>query len=155
MKNMRFRIFTYLMALLVAVGCSTNDDGGVQPSSKFGTLHFGEEQIPVNFVQVSDSGDVLLVVLSPKEDSSKLTTNAIIGVKKELLGVEVDVEYMYCNDDYYCVYEDPQCYYAPFRPLKSGTILMQQNGKSVRVEVDVVLYDGTPMRYSHESLPME
>lgn len=150
---MRFRTFTYLIALLVAVGCSTNDDGGAQPSSKFGTLHFGEEQIPVNFVQVSDSGDVLLVVLSPKEEASKLTTNAIIGVKKELLGTAVDVEYKYCNDDYFCVYEDPQCYYAPFRPLQSGTITMEMVGNSLSVEADVVLFDGTPLRYSYDKLP--
>jgi len=152
---MRFRIFTYLIALLVAVGCSTNDDGGTQPSSKFGTLNFGEEQIHVNMAKVTNSEDWLLVVISPLTDASHLTTNAIIGLKRELLGGEVDITHKYCNADYIIVYEDPQCYYAPFRPLQSGTITMEMVGNSLSVEADVVLFDGTPLRYSHESLPME
>ena len=151
---MRFRIFTYLIALLVAVGCSTNDDGGVEsPSGKFGTLQFGEEQIPVNMAKVTNSEDWLLVVISPLTDASHLTTNAIIGLKRELLGGEVDIMHKYCNADYIIVYEDPQCYYAPFRPLQSGTIMMRQSGNSLSVEADVVLFDGTPLRYSYDKLP--
>lgn len=143
-----------LLAVIMAVGCEAGEGGIESKGGEYGTLYFGEEAIPVNTVKVSDSDSWLLVVLSPLEDTT-LTTNAIVGLKKELLDTEVNVEYKYPNSDYIVVYEDPQCYYAPFRPLKSGTILMQQNGKSVRVEVDVILYDGMPMRYSHESLPME
>ena len=100
--------------------------------------------------------DMLLVVLSPLTDKSHLTTNAIIGVKSALLGKELDVEYLYyCNDDYIVVYEDPQCYYAPFRPLKSGKITMRKDYDSVSVDVDVVLFDGTPLRYKNEALPLK
>jgi hypothetical protein len=32
---------------------------------------------------------------------------------------------------------------------------MQKSGKTVSVEVDVVLFDGTPFRYRNESLPLK
>lgn len=151
---MRFKIFTYLIALLVAVGCSTSDEGGVvSPDGEFGALQFGNEQIPIHTVKISDSEDWLLVVLSPLEDEKKLTTNAIIGLKKELLGATVDVVHKYPNSDYIVVYEDPQCYYAPYRALQSGTIYMQQKGDYISVAVDVVLNDGTPLCYSCDKLP--
>lgn len=150
-------IVALVATLLLAVGCVAGENGGEQSGgSKYGTLQLGEEQIPINFVQTSDSEDMLLVVLSPLTDKSHLTTNAIIGVKSALLGKELDVEYLYyCNDDYIVVYEDPQCYYAPFRPLKSGKITMRKGGDSVGVYVDVVLFDGTPLRYKNEALPLK
>lgn len=147
-------VATLFAALFLVVGCSV-EGGDDTPSSgaKYGLLQLGEEQIPVNFATTSDSEDMLLVVLSPLTDASNLTTNAIIGVKRALLGEELDVEHLYCNDDYVVVYEDPQCYYAPFRPLKSGKIVMQKGNNSVGVEVDVVLFDGTPLRYTCWNLP--
>lgn len=149
-------IVALVATLLLAVGCVAGENGGEQSGgSKYGTLQLGEEQIPINFVQTSDSEDMLLVILSPLTDKSHLTTNAIIGVKRALLGKELDVEYLYCNDDYIVVYEDPQCYYAPFRPLKSGKITMRKDGDSVGVDVDVVLFDGTPLRYKNEALPLK
>ena len=98
---------------------------------------------------------MLLVVLSPLTDPSNLTTNAIFGVRSELLGTELDVEYFYCNDDYVIVYEDPQCYYAPFRRPQSGTIKMQKSGDIVILDVAVELFDGTPLRYKSEALPLK
>ncbi len=147
-------IVALVAMLLLAVGCVADDNGAAQSGGKYGSLQFGEEQMPINFVQTSDGGDMFLVVLSPLTDPSHLTTSAIIGVKSALLGEELDVEYLYCNDDYVVVYEDPQCYYAPFRPLKSGKITMRKGGDSVGVDVDVVLYDGTPLRYKNEALPI-
>lgn len=142
--------------LLFAVGCEADNGGGEQSQGgKYGTLCFGEEQMPINFASISDGEDMLLVVLSPLTDASNLTTNAIIGVKKGLLDKELDVEYLYCNDDYIVVYEDPQCYYAPFRPLQSGKITMRKGDDSVGLEVDVMLFDGTPLRYQSEALPLK
>ena len=149
-------IVALVATLLLAVGCVAGENGGTtNGNSRYGTLQLGEEQIPINFVQTSDSEDMLLVVLSPLTDQSHLTTNVIIGVKSALLGKELDVEYLYCNDDYIVVYEDPQCYYAPFRPLKSGKITMRKGDDSVGVDVDVVLFDGTPLRYKNEALPLK
>lgn len=141
--------------LFLLVGCSAeSNEGGVDKGGKYGTIQFGEEQIPVNFVTTLDEEDMLLVVLSPLTDPSNLTTNAIFGVKRELLGKELDVERYYCNDDYIIVYEDPQCYYAPFRRPQAGKIKMQKSGGIVRVDVDVILFDGTPLRYKNEALPI-
>ena len=142
--------------LFLMVGCSAEStEGGVDKGVKYGTIQFGEEQIPVNFVTTLDEEDMLLVVLSPLTNPSNLTTNAIFGVRSELLGTELDVEYFYCNDDYVIVYEDPQCYYAPFRRPQSGTIKMQKSGDIVILDVAVELFDGTPLRYKSEALPLK
>ena len=149
-------IVALVATLLLAVGCEADNGGGEQSQGgKYGTLQFGEEQMPINFVQPYHNEDVLLVILSPLTDPSNLTTSAIFCVKNELLGVELDVERYYCNDDYVIVYEDPQCYYAPFRRPQSGTIKMQKSGDIMSVDVDVVLFDGTPLRYKNETLPLE
>jgi hypothetical protein len=155
---MKQNIFHLLVLAVVAlfVSCNTADNNPINEAStvgKYGIIHFGEEEIPVNSLRVINE-DYLLVALSPSMDSSKMTTNAIIGLKRELLGSEVDVEYRYCNDDYIVVYEDPVCYYAPFRPLQSGTITMKIVGNTANINVDVVLYDGTPLRYSGQGLPL-
>ena len=145
------KIFALLAAIFVAVGCVA-EDNGVEAKGEYGTLQVGEEQIPVNFAKVTETESWLLVTLSPLTDASNLTTNAIIGVSTELLGAELDVERYYCNDDYIVVYEDPTCYYAPFRPLKSGKIMMRKSGSTIGVDVDVVLFDGTPLRYTNWKL---
>ncbi len=147
------KIFVLIAAIFVAVGCVAEDSGATPKGGVYGTLQVGEEPIPVNFVKVTETDVWLLVTLSPLTDASSLTTNAIIGVNTELLGMELDVERYYCNDDYIVVYEDPQCYYAPFRPLQSGKIMMRKSGDTVGVDVDVVLFDGTPLRYTYWKLP--
>ena len=149
------KIFVLLAAIFVAVGCVAEDSGATPKGGVYGTLQVGDEPIPVNFVKVTETDAWLLVTLSPLTNASSLTTNAIIGVKTELLGAELNMERYYCNDDYIVVYEDPQCYYAPFRPLQSGKILMRKSGDTVSVDVDVVLCDGTPLRYKNDSLPMK
>ena len=146
------KIVAMIAAIFVAVGCEA--DGGTEvKGGVYGTLQVGEEQIPINFAKITETDSWMLVTLSPLTDALNLTTNAIIGVNTELLGEELDVERYYCNDDYIVVYEDPQCYYAPFRPLKSGKIVMRKSGNVVGVDVDVVLFDGTPLRYTCWELP--
>ena len=147
-------LIAIVAALFCAVGCTTNDENP-SPSQKYGTLHFGEESLPINFVRVTDSDDWITVLVSPLTNPHKLTTNAIFGLPKESLGKEIDVMYKYCRDDYMVVYEDPVCYYAPFRPLQSGTIKLSTTTTGVNIEVDVVLYDGTPLRYSAKNLPLQ
>jgi hypothetical protein len=152
MLKQRFLLIATLFAtLFLSVGCSPDSgENGASQEDGYGVLQFGEEQIPINFVQPYHNEDILLVILSPLTDPSNLTTSAIFCVKNELLGVELDVERYFCNDDYVIVYEDPQCYYAPFRRPQSGTIRMQKSGDLVSVEVDVLLFDGTPLRYQSE-----
>lgn len=157
MLRQRFlHIATLFATLFLAVGCSPEGDDNLAPQGgKYGLLQLGEEQIPINLVQPYDEKGMLLVILSPLTDKSNLTTNAIFGVKSEHLGAELDVEQFYCNDDYIIIYEDPQCYYAPFRRPQSGKIKMQKSGDIVSVDVDVVLFDGTPLSYKNEALPLK
>jgi hypothetical protein len=147
-------LIAIVAALFCAVGCTTNDESP-SPVQKYGTLYFGEESLPINFVRVTDSDDWITVLVSPLTNPHKLTTNAIFGLPKESLGKEIDVMYKFCRDDYMVVYEDPVCYYAPFRPLQSGTIKLSTTTTGVNIEVDVVLYDGTPLRYSAKNLPLQ
>ena len=138
---------------LIMGGCEvepTNEGGGAQ--AQYGEYVFGEERVAVrSYITVEDTQ--LLLKISPLSDALTATTYAIIGVHTNLLGKELDVEYRFHNDDYIFVYEDPMYYYSTYRPLKSGGIMMQRNraGK-LDVEVDVVLYDGTPFRYSAKGL---
>ena len=153
---LKFRNIVALVAtLLLAVGCVADNNGVAQSGGgKYGMLQFGEEQIPINYVATQDGEDMLLVALSPLTDVSHFTTKAIVGVKSTLLDQELDVERYYCNDDYVIIYEDPQCYYAPFRRPQSGKIKMNKSGDIVSVDVDVLLFDGTPLRYKNEALPI-
>ena len=157
MLKQRFLLIATLFAtLFLSVGCSPDSgENGASQEDGYGVLQFGEEQIPINFVQSYNEEDGLLVILSPLTDKYNLTTNAIFGVKSEHLGKELDVERFYCNDDYVIIYEDPQCYYAPFRRPQSGKIRMQKSGDTVSVDVDGLLFDGTPRRYKNETLPLE
>lgn len=155
--NMRIlRHIIIIAAIIFAAGCAEESVNVPQPKAPmYGYLEFGDEDIPIEFVRSSYGGDWVMVMLSPLTDSSNLTTNAIIGLRAELLGEAHNVERLYCNDDYIVVYEDPQCYYAPFRRLQSGTIFMSKNESGISVDVDVVLFDGTPLRYHCDKLPLQ
>lgn len=142
--------------MMLSVGCSNESENTPEPKAPaYGYLEFGDEYIPVEFVRTSYADEWLMVMLSPITDSANLTTNTIIGLRSELLGKECDVERLYCIDDYIVGYEDPQCYYAPFRPLQSGKIFMSKGEAGVSVKLDVVLFDGTPLRYQYDNLPLE
>ena len=150
-----FQQITLLVAMMFAMGCAEESVNVPQPKAPmYGYLEFGDEDIPIEFVRSSYGGDWVMVMLSPLTDSSNLTTNAIIGLRAELLGEAHNVERLYCNDDYIVVYEDPQCYYAPFRRLQSGTIFMSKDESGISVDVNVALFDGTPLRYKNENIPL-
>jgi hypothetical protein len=148
-------IKTLLVAILLAVGCSV-DSGEGTPSGggRYGVLRFGQESMPINLAEVSESGDFVVALLSPLTDKSNMTTSVIVGLRSELVGSKAYVSRLYCNDDYVVIYEDPQCYYAPFRSLLSGTISIKMEDGRVDIDLDVELYDGTPLRYSGHRLPL-
>lgn len=149
------QVITLFAAMVFAAGCAEESVNVPQPKAPmYGYLEFGDEDIPIEFVRSSYGGDWVMVMLSPLTDSSNLTTNAIIGLRAELLGETHNVERLYCNDDYIVVYEDPQCYYAPFRRLQSGTIFMSKDESGISVDVNVVLFDGTTLHYKNENIPL-
>lgn len=158
-KRRLWHIVALLTALFFAVGCAVDDDidNTLNPPAegKYDFWYFGQEEVPVNSVVVSDNDWFRLVVLSPLVDMSNLTTNLIIGIQHAHLGKRLDVERMLHNYDYLVTYEDPQCYYAPYRELRSGTIYMSQEGDKLMLDVDVVLYDGTPLRYTNYNILVE
>lgn len=154
---MRFLLNALLLTtVLLAMGCKKESHEQTDtPSAKYGVLMFGDENIPIEFIRVSADDDWVMLLLSPITDSSNLTTSAIIGLRSALVGECCDVERHYCQDDYIVVYEDPLCYYAPYRSLRSGSIYMQLEDNSLAIDLDVVLCDGTSLRYSHDALPLK
>lgn len=156
MKTMnRFQLLI-LLALFCFVGCkeSSSADLPVPPVVEpiYGCYTLGEEEIPVvSCTSVSDTQ--FLLKLSPQKDILSATTYAVVGVHQDWLGMEMNVEYRFHNDDYLFVYEDPVRYVSSFRPLRSGSIFMDCNEAGyIKVRVDVVLYDGTPFRYENDHL---
>lgn len=144
-----------LIALLATISCSTSEEYKPQTHQpRYNYFTFGSEEIPVESILISEDDSHLIVKISPLEEVLTATTYAIIGVHKELLGKDIDVSLRYHNDDYIFAYEDPIYYYSPtLRPLQEGRILMDRNAAgTVRLEVDVKLYDGTPFSYRHLGL---
>lgn len=141
-------------ALLLAVSC-TAPEPTTEPTKEpapYGYFYLGEEEIPVRTFTCVEEGQFLLK-LSPLEDILSATTYVIVGVNTKFMGEKIDVETKYHNDDYIVIYEDPTRYYAPFRQLRSGTILLDRNAAGeIRAEVDVVLFDGTRLTYSNPAL---
>ncbi|MBO5805406.1 MAG: hypothetical protein J6R10_00925 [Tidjanibacter sp.] len=140
----------------IGVGCD-RPDVPVEPSDKpqalYGYISLGDEQIPVESFTTTSDEEYLMLKLSPLEDVLTATTYAVVAVRTSLLGSTIDVQTKYHNDDYIFVYEDPLYYYGPYRPLRSGTILLDKNGAGiVRVRVDVELYDGVKFRYENAAL---
>lgn len=141
----------------VLVGCQEDEEPIVPPTpveipAPYGHFYFGEERTPVVSYSVASEG-LFVLKLSPLEDILSATTYAIVGVHEAFLGERIDVTTKYHNEDYVFVYEDPGYYFAPWRALRSGTILLDRNSAGVvRADVDVVLYDGTTFRYQNMSL---
>lgn len=155
MRTHTFKSFLLIAAAtLFMVGCSESDTptDPVEQQAPYGYFYLGEEEIPVNTFTYVEEGHLLLK-LSPLDEILSATTYAVFGVSTDFVGQRIDVQTKYHNDDYIVIYEDPTRYYAPFRQLRSGTILLDRNeAGEIRAEVDVVLYDGTRLCYSNPAL---
>lgn len=150
------RLMALAVVALVAVGCeSVGDEVGSEGDNTqalYGYYYLGEERVAVRSFTTAESGQFLLKI-SPLDDILSATTYAVVGVNTALLGQRIDVKHKFHNDDYIFVYEDPVSYFSPYRPLQSGEILLKCSSSGVvDVEVDVVLYDGTPFRYKESGL---
>lgn len=141
---------------IMTMGCEPNveeEDRVVE--AVYGYYYLGEEKIAVMSATTAE-GQQFLLKISPLDDILSATTYAVVGVHSDLLGQKIDVEHKFHNDDYIFVYEDPASYYSHYRPLQSGEILLKRSTSGeVDVEVDVVLYDGTPFRYKESGIRIE
>ena len=140
--------------VLTLVGCrqETGEDNPSKADTPYGYYTIGAEEVAVASCTIAE-GVQFLLKISPLEDVLSATTYAVVGVHTSLLGERLDVERHYHNDDYLFVYEDPVSYYSHLRPLQSGTIYLSRSASgTIGVEVDVVLYDGTPFRYAAEGV---
>jgi hypothetical protein len=143
------KLVAAVATMLLGVACTTPEEPTPKPKplGTYGYFYLGEEEVPVVSYSTVEDGHFLLK-LSPLEDVRSATTYAIVGVNTAFIGTEIDVTTKYHNDDYIFVYEDPTRYYAPYRQLQSGTIMLDKNGAGmVRAKVDIVLSDGTPFSY--------
>ena len=54
------------------------------------------------------------------------------------------------NDDYILVYEDPVHYYSQYREPEGGWFRVTESGDAFKVELDIRLADGTPLKISYD-----
>lgn len=141
---------------IMTMGCEPNvEEEDRVAEAVYGYYYLGEEKIAVMSATTAE-GQQFLLKISPLDDILSATTYAVVGVHPDLLGQKIDVEHKFHNDDYIFVYEDPASYYSHYRPLQSGEILLKRSTSGVvDVEVDVVLYDGTPFRYKESGIRIE
>lgn len=116
-----------------------------------GNYHYCGQEYPVYTAVYADSGNQIIVRISPLTSDRPMTTYAIIGINAELSGMEIDVEKAWHNDDYYFIYEDPLKYYSQYHALKSGTIMVKRLSTPghYTVDIDVVLPDDGTFSFSY------
>jgi len=157
MKQKAFILWAAAALIVAMVGCNgnhTEEPPTPEPAPSYGHYLFDNNSIGVRSYVIAEDSHLWLK-LSPLEEVVSATTYAIVGAHTEWLGRDIDVASRYHNDDYIFIYEDPVCYYAPTRPLQSGTIKLEKTPEgNLNVLVDVVLYDGTPFFYEFTSLPI-
>lgn len=148
------RILLGASLLAGAVSCSDDKDspvqegpGPVEQPEPIGSYSFDGEDYDLFYAAFAEDEYDYYFVFSPLDGTSTLTTYVAIGLKKSLAEKEMDVTYIYHNDDYTFIFEDPVRLYSQYRQLHAGTIYVERNAQNnFTVKADVELYDGTPFR---------
>lgn len=138
-----------LLTALALGACSNDPDPGPGPAERvqpIGTYELDGTSYEILTGKYESTETTWFVLFSPlAPEAEQHTTYVMIGLAKELQGMQVDVRKFYHNDDYYFLYEDPVYYYSQFRALQDGTIFFKKNGSdNFTIRANVVLPDGKP-----------
>lgn len=156
MKKQIFRLVLLSGCVMFASLSLPSCEDGKEPNpatstaaEPIGTYSFGGEPHDIFYAQNFSNEDTLLLRFSPLDGTTPLTTYFIVGIARELSGIQKDVTYLYHNDDYYFVYEDPVRFYSNYRSLRSGTIYVKETGENhFTVRLSAELPDETPFEVS-------
>lgn len=150
-RKIRSGVFAALTLLLTLAGTACDKEeasGPARRTTPIGTYELDGASYEILTGRYESTETSWLVLFSPLEpDAEQHTTYVLIGLAKELQGMQVDVRQFYHNDDYYFLYEDPVYYYSQFRALRDGTIFIRKNGPdNFTVRANVLLPDGKPFK---------
>lgn len=147
--------------LLVLTSCQreivppdkTEDDENITISrpDSLGYMMLDSTEYTIVKSYYSEENGRLDFVFSP-DTTQTLSTYLYLSIKKDLVGMEIDVTRYYHNDDYYFNYEDPFVLYSRYWSLKGGTIKIAKSTSDAdyfTIEVDVLLPDGKPFKMKY------
>lgn len=137
----------------------TPDDGGVTPDAEvLGTYEFDGDTYDILTAVFEESESLLSFVFSPLEyeEGVSLTTYLSFSVDPYWADGEAHNvndpagEGLDHQDDYFLVYNDPVHYYSQYREPESGWFRVTRTGSSCKLEMDIRLADGTPLKISYD-----
>ena len=151
----------YAAAAALFISCEkpeeSNDSGSdadapVTEAPLIGKYTYDGKEYPVYTAVYSEDESNIMIVISPLQGDTALSTYAMIGIKSSHEGKTIDVAASWHNDDYYFRYEDPLKYYSEYRKLTSGSIMVKRHnndGDTFDVIVDVILPDGVGFNFEY------
>lgn len=144
-------------AALLAFSCTKNSpDGGEGDLPEvLGTYEFDGDGYDILTASFERSETLLTFIFSPLYGGS-LSTYLAFAVDPYWADGEVHKvndpagENLDHNDDYILVYEDPVHYYSQYREPEGGWFRVTESGDAFKVELDIRLADGTPLKISYD-----
>ena len=144
-------------AALLAFSCTKNSpDGGEGDLPEvLGTYEFDGDGYDILTASFERSETLLTFIFSPLYGGS-LSTYLAFAVDPYWADGEVHKvndpagENLDHNDDYILVYEDPVHYYSRYREPEGGWFRVTESGDAFKVELDIRLADGTPLKISYD-----
>lgn len=142
---------------LLAFSCTKDNQGGGEGSipEVLGTYEFDGDVYDILTASFERSETFLTFVFSPLYGEG-LSTYLAFAVDPYWADGEVHKvndpagENLDHNDDYILVYEDPVHYYSQYREPEEGWFRVTESGEAFKVELDIRLADGTPLKISYD-----
>ena len=144
-------------AALLAFSCTKNSpDGGEGDLPEvLGTYEFDGDGYDILTASFERSETLLTFIFSPLYGGSLSTylafavdpywADGVVHKVNDPAGENLDH-----NDDYILVYEDPVHYYSQYREPEGGWFRVTESGDAFKVELDIRLADGTPLKISYD-----
>lgn len=156
------KMAAFIAAALLASSC---DKGGYdtvfgdgQPSPEIlGTYEFDGESYDILTATYAEDESLITFVFSPLAmgDGKDMTTYLSFAIDPYWADGEQHKvndpagENLDHQDDYFLVYNDPVHYYSYYREPAGGWFRVSPSGNAYRVELDILLADGTPLKMDY------
>lgn len=147
-------------AAVASVACSKEPvtTGEAVDAEILGTYEFDGDTYNILTATFEETESLLNFVFSPLEydEGTALTTYLAFSVDSYWADGEAHNvndpagEGLDHQDDYFLVYNDPVHYYSQYREPESGWFRVTRSGDGYKVEMDLKLADGTPLKISYD-----